>query len=83
MMNGNTPLVRLPVPSGLKDLKPAQVFDVNQQLDERSQTLARLLKQGHFSVAPLRNPKLILHSHLPHVSSSFRELIYSRVSVQA
>jgi hypothetical protein len=64
--NGTT--VQLPNPSRKADLEPAPIFDISKLSDERSRTLARLLKQGHFSVAPLRNPKLILHSHLPHVA---------------
>lgn len=57
-------LVRLPVPAGLRSLDAAYTHDVQ---DERADTLRRLLKKGHTSVAPLREPKLILHSHLPHV----------------
>ncbi len=73
-MNGTksstvTTPIRLPELSGHTDLKPASIFDVTKLSDERTQTLDRLLKQGHASVAPLREPKLILHSHLPHVCS--------------
>ncbi|GLA09626.1 hypothetical protein AnigIFM60653_011957 [Aspergillus niger] len=60
-------LVRLPVPAGLRSLKPAYTLDVQ---DERADTLRRLLEKGHRSVAPLREPKLILHSHLPHLLGS-------------
>ena len=59
--------VRLPPASGREFLEPAPIFDVTKLSDERTQTLRRLLEEGHITVAPLRNPKLILHSHLPHV----------------
>lgn len=59
----------VPHPSGLKDLKPVPVYDVEKFPDERTQKLRSLLQRGHVTVAPLRDPKLILHSHLPHVCS--------------
>ena len=59
--------VRLPPASRREFLEPAPIFDVTKLSDERTQTLRRLLEEGHITVAPLRNPKLILHSHLPHV----------------
>lgn len=59
--------VRLPLPSHQSSLKPVQIFDISKLFDERSQTLRHLLQKGHVTVAPLREPKLILHSHLPHV----------------
>jgi hypothetical protein len=58
-------LVRLPSSMPLPVLKP--VFTLEGHDDERATTLRRLLEKGHVSVAPLREPKLILHSHLPHV----------------
>ncbi|KAK7177866.1 hypothetical protein PSPO01_16089 [Paraphaeosphaeria sporulosa] len=63
-------IVRLPEPSKQTELKPAPTYDVTALSDERTQTLGRLLEQGHISVAPLRNPKLILHCHLPHTLGS-------------
>ena len=57
----------LPPPSGLKVIPPAYVYDVNKFPDERTQKLRALLEKGHRTVAPLRDPDLILHSHLPHV----------------
>ncbi|KAL3441845.1 hypothetical protein BJX65DRAFT_321979 [Aspergillus insuetus] len=60
-------LVRLPAPAGLRSLTPAYTLDVH---DERADALRRLLDKGHTSVAPLREPKLILHSHLPHLLGS-------------
>ncbi|KAH1341065.1 hypothetical protein KXV68_000231 [Aspergillus fumigatus] len=38
--------------------------------DPRTQKLRSLLEQGHVTVAPLRDPELILHSHLPHLLGS-------------
>ena len=58
--------MELPPPSQQQSLKPATIYDVSV-LDERRKTLQALLKKGHLTVAPLREPKLILHSHLPHV----------------
>ncbi|KUL87741.1 hypothetical protein ZTR_05876 [Talaromyces verruculosus] len=60
----------VPPPSGLKDLKPVPVYDVEKFPDERTQKLRSLLQRGHVTVAPLRDPKLILHSHLPHLLGS-------------
>lgn len=61
--------IRLPPASGKAKVEPCQIFDVTKLYDERTQTLKRLLEKGHVAVAPLREPKLILHSHLPHVCS--------------
>ncbi|OJJ86404.1 questin oxidase family protein [Aspergillus glaucus CBS 516.65] len=36
----------------------------------RAETLYRLFEKGHAAVAPLRKPKLILHSNLPHLLGS-------------
>lgn len=63
--------VTLPKPSLLKTLQPANTYDLTKLSDERSQTIDKLLKKGHVTVAPLREPQLILHSHLPHVSGNF------------
>ena len=62
-----TTTTRLPLSSQQKELVPSPVYDLAQLKDERSQTLKNLLKKGHITVAPLREPNLILHSHLPHV----------------
>ena len=59
--------VRLPPSSELRDLPPVPVYDVTKFPDARTQTLRALLEAGHVTVAPLRDPELILHSHLPHV----------------
>lgn len=61
--------VRLPPNSGLTDLKPVSIYDVTKFPDTRTQKLRSLLEQGHVTVAPLRDPELILHSHLPHICS--------------
>lgn len=59
---------RLPPLSGQNELRPLPIYDLTQLQDERSQTLKKLLQKGHVTVAPLREPNLLLHSHLPHVS---------------
>jgi len=61
-------ILRLPLSSQQKELVPSTFHDLTQLKDERSQTLKHLLEKGHITVAPLREPNLILHSHLPHVS---------------
>ncbi len=58
--------VRLPLTSQQKELVPSPIHDLTQLKDERSRTFKHLEK-GHITVAPLREPNLILHSHLPHV----------------
>ncbi|RHZ54899.1 uncharacterized protein CDV56_107610 [Aspergillus thermomutatus] len=63
-------LIRLPPASGLRDLQPVPVYDVTKFPDTRTQKLRSLLEQGHVTVAPLRDPELILHSHLPHLLGS-------------
>ncbi|GAM43993.1 hypothetical protein TCE0_060f19254 [Talaromyces pinophilus] len=62
--------IRLPPASGSQYIKPAPVYDVTKFPDERTQHLRALLQKGHVTVAPLRDPKLILHSHLPHFLGS-------------
>ncbi|GAB1205161.1 hypothetical protein APSETT445_003831 [Aspergillus pseudonomiae] len=62
--------IRLPPPSGLKVISPAPVYDVKKFPDERTQKLCALFEKGHVTVAPLRDPDLILHSHLPHLLGS-------------
>ncbi|KAL4903421.1 hypothetical protein BDW74DRAFT_186085 [Aspergillus multicolor] len=61
--------VRLPAPTQLDSLQPVYTLDPDTQ-NERANTLRNLLEKGHESVAPLREPKLILHSHLPHLLGS-------------
>ncbi|QKX62864.1 uncharacterized protein TRUGW13939_10029 [Talaromyces rugulosus] len=67
-MDQPSPLVRLPSPALLQALNPVDTLEGHE--GERTETLRRLLEKGHFSVAPLREPKLILHSHLPHLLGS-------------
>ncbi|KIW30993.1 uncharacterized protein PV07_02678 [Cladophialophora immunda] len=62
--------VRLPSPTDRTELEPAPIYDVYELSDDRTQTLRGLLEKGHTTVAPLRNPQLILHSHLPHLLGS-------------
>lgn len=71
---------RLPTLSGQTTLKPSPIHDLTLLQDPRSRTLKRLLQKGHVTVAPLREPNLLLHSHLPHVSQEtrrFRSMICS------
>ena len=68
-MSSATKIVSLPRPTGLTELKPVPAVDVTNLTDERTLTLRRLLEEGHASMAPLRNPNLKFHTHLPHVSS--------------
>lgn len=67
-----TQSVRLPPPTNRTELGPAPIYDVFKLPDERTQTLRKLLEKGHVTVAPLRNPQLILHSHLPYVRRMMR-----------
>ncbi|GFF74680.1 hypothetical protein IFM47457_03702 [Aspergillus lentulus] len=67
-MDDASSLVRLSSPTLPPVLKP--VFTLEGHDDERATTLRWLLEKGHASVAPLREPKLILHSHLPHLLGS-------------
>lgn len=66
--------VRLPRPTTNPDLRSVYVHDLTKAGDKRAQTLGKLLREGHSAVAPLRNPQLILHSHLPHVSREIQRL---------
>jgi hypothetical protein len=60
--------IALPKPAGLTKLPAAVHFPVEELNDERTQTLKRLLNEGHAATAPLREPNLMFHTHLPHVS---------------
>lgn len=73
IVNGNTQngSVHLPSPSNQTHLGPAPIHDVKKSPNDRLVCLNQLLDKGHITVAPLREPELILHSHLPHVSSTF------------
>ena len=66
-MSNIASVITTTIRSQQKELVPSPVYDLAQLKDERSQTLKNLLKKGHITVAPLREPNLILHSHLPHV----------------
>lgn len=70
-VNGSS---RLPRPTTNPDLGSVYIYDLTKAEDERAQTLRKLLLEGHSAVAPLRNPQLILHSHLPHVSREILRL---------
>ncbi|KAH8896521.1 hypothetical protein GQ53DRAFT_639786 [Thozetella sp. PMI_491] len=62
--------VRLPQPTLKTVLEPVRPYDTTKLHDERTQTFRKLIQEGHSAVAPLRNPQLILHSHLPHLVGS-------------
>lgn len=70
VVNGNhhAEAVLLPPSSNVSQLSLAPSQDVTNAGDERTLALKTLLDKGHITVAPLRDPQLILHSHLPHVS---------------
>lgn len=70
LVNGDhhTEAVLLPPSSKLSQLSLAPTQDVTKAGNERTLALKTLLDKGHITVAPLRDPQLILHSHLPHVS---------------
>ncbi|KAL4888644.1 hypothetical protein BDV59DRAFT_210987 [Aspergillus ambiguus] len=74
--------VRLPQSSSLQNLEPAFILDVTATLDERGCTVRKLLDNAHLAVAPLREPKLILHSHLPHLLGSAYFLGASREQLE-
>jgi hypothetical protein len=59
--------VRLPQSASLDKLPTQQMYDLSSPADDRENTLRDLLKADHSTIAPLRNPHLILHSHMPHV----------------
>ena len=47
------------------------VFSITKLTDERTKTLAECLRGNHDMFAVLRDPYLIFHNHMPHVSASF------------
>lgn len=49
-------------------LTKAPIYRLNQLDDERAKTLNTLLQQNHAAHAVLREPRLLLHNHVPHVS---------------
>ncbi|KAJ5177170.1 uncharacterized protein N7482_003047 [Penicillium canariense] len=62
--------VRLPSPAAcLQELDPVPILDGSVSPEEGNK-LEELLEEGHATTAPLRNPKLIFHNHLPHVLGS-------------
>lgn len=50
------------------ELNPLPTFSVVKLTDERTRTLDECLKKNHEVYAPLRDPKLWFHNHMPHVS---------------
>ncbi|GKZ85522.1 hypothetical protein AnigIFM56816_011490 [Aspergillus niger] len=71
--------VRLPPNPGLTDLKPVSIYDVTKFPDTRTQKLRSLLEQGHVTVAPLRDPELILHmkENQGYLGKVLEEYLYS------
>ena len=59
----------------LTALPKPTIYDTTRLSDERTQTLKRLLDEGHAAVAPLREPNLQFHTHLPHVSRTGASLV--------
>lgn len=51
-------------------LPRAPVHRLNELSDDRAKTLHSLLVQNHAAHAVLREPRLLFHNHVPHVSSS-------------
>ena len=62
--------VRLPPSASLATLPEQNLYDLSSPADSREETLRDLLKADHGTIAPLREPNLLLHSHMPHVSIS-------------
>lgn len=63
----NTSTVRLPVGSSLKTVPTLQRYDLTNPADERQETLRELLVTHHGAAAPLKEPRMLLHDHMPHV----------------
>ncbi|KAK4494415.1 hypothetical protein PRZ48_014713 [Zasmidium cellare] len=66
----NTSAIRLPLSRPVKDLEPTNRYDLTAPSDERQETLRDLLLTHHGAAAPLREPHLILHDHMPHILCS-------------
>jgi hypothetical protein len=49
-------------------LKELPVFSINKLADDRTKTLADCLRGNHNMFTVLRDPYLIFHNHMPHVS---------------
>lgn len=59
---------QMPPPAKLVTIEPLPCYNVAEPGDDRRvQILSKLLNSAHRSVAPLRDPDLVLHSHMPHV----------------
>ncbi|EHY52808.1 hypothetical protein HRR83_007641 [Exophiala dermatitidis] len=52
------------------ELTPLPTFSVVKLTDERTKTLGECLKKNHEIYAPLRDPKLWFHNHMPHILGS-------------
>lgn len=65
------PITNQTIDSNSKDAvlcDPVPVYDLMKLDDERAKTLHSLLVKSHHELAPLRDPYLLFHSHMPHVS---------------
>ena len=58
---------RLPPNTRLEKLPEQHLYDITKSTDKREKLLKDLLEADHSTIPPLREPKLILHSHMPHV----------------
>ena len=61
----------LPPGTSLDRLPQQQLYNLTSTTDKREVMLRDLLVADHGTIAPLREPNLILHSHMPHVSRSY------------
>ncbi|KAF2165978.1 hypothetical protein M409DRAFT_55335 [Zasmidium cellare ATCC 36951] len=62
--------IRLPPSRAIGELKSTKRHDLTAPADERQKTLRDLLLIHHGAAAPLREPHLILHDHMPHILCS-------------
>ena len=64
-LNGNST-----VENGLQQLAKVKSFSIVDQKDPTTQRLAQCLEKNHKVFAALRDPQLLFHNHMPHVSNS-------------
>ena len=67
--------------SRVSPLGDLPVFSITKLTDERTKTLRECLRGNHEMFAVLRDPYLIFHNHMPHVSS-FYSVFLNAVSRQ-
>lgn len=61
--------MRLPQGSNLTVVPQSKSYNVSVGNNETTRTIRDLLKKHHVSAVPLREPAMLLHDHMPHVSS--------------